>query len=220
MRELGNWVVLGALVALLGSGCGKAQGKPTSQPANVPTFQRANAFFVDVAEAVGLNFTHVYGRRRPLTIVETMGSGGAFIDYDNDGWLDVFLVQSGEDFNAARQKSRSRLFHNRGDGTFEDVTEKAGIVLDGYGMGCCAGDYDNDGFTDLYVTNYGRPNALLRNNGDGTFRDVTHKAGVGGAPDLWGTSCAFVDVNHDGWLDLYVVDYVKYNPKIPYCQYG
>ncbi len=181
---------------------------------------KASAQFVDVAESVGLNFKHVYGSRRPLTIVETMGSGCAFIDYDNDGWLDVFLVQSGEDFNWSHQKSHSRLFHNLGNGRFEDVTEKAGVVLDGYGMGCCAGDYDNDGFTDLYVTNYGRPNTLLRNNGDGTFSDVTQKAGVGGPRDLWGTSCAFADFNADGWLDLYVTDYVKYNPKIPYCQYG
>jgi hypothetical protein len=209
------------------SSCNGRRGARADSPAKAEDAKRskaeevkASAQFTDVAASVGLNFKHVYGSRRPLTIVETMGSGCAFFDYDNDGWLDVFLVQSGEDFNEPRQKSRSRLFHNKGDGTFEDVTEKAGIVLDGYGMGCCAGDYDNDGFTDLYVTNYGRTNTLLHNNGDGTFSDVTARAACSSAFGRWSTSCAFADFNADGWLDLYVANYVKYNPRIPYCQYG
>jgi hypothetical protein len=187
----------------------------------------ASAHFTDVAASTGLTFRHIHGRRRPLTIVETMGSGGAFLDYDQDGWLDIFLVQSGEEFQRPRQESRSRLFRNTGglgaqpgSRRFEDVTERARIHLDGYGMGCCAGDYDNDGDTDLYVTNYGRSNVLLRNNGDGTFTDVTREAGVGGAKELWSTSCAFADFNGDGWLDLYVCNYVRYDPQLPYCSYG
>jgi enediyne biosynthesis protein E4 len=180
----------------------------------------ASAQFTDVAAAAGLSFRHVHGSRRPLTIVETMGSGCAFLDYDGDGWLDVFLVQSGEEFHNPHQQSHSRLFRNTGDGRFEDVTEQAHLLLDGYGMGCCAGDYNNDGDTDLYVTNYGRSNVLLRNNGDGTFTDVTRQAGVGGAGELWSTSCAFADVNSDGWLDLYVVNYVRYDPRLPYCSFG
>jgi hypothetical protein len=185
-----------------------------------PAAVTASAHFTDVAASAGLVFRHTHGSRRPLTIVETMGSGGAFLDYDQDGWLDVFLVQSGEDFQRPHQQSRSRLFRNTGNGRFADVTEKAHLFLDGYGMGCCAGDYDNDGDTDLYVTNYGRSNVLLGNNGDGTFTDVTRKAGMGGAKGLWGTSCAFVDVNGDAWLDLYVVNYVRYDPRLPYCSFG
>jgi hypothetical protein len=171
---------------------------------------------VDVAAARGLNFRHHYGARVPITIVETMGSGCAFFDYDNDGNQDIFLVNAGDDFQKPRQTPGSRLYHNNGDGTFTDVTAKSGIVVDGYAMGCCVGDYDNDGYEDLFVTGYGR-NWLFHNRGDGTFEDVTAKAGILRRPGAWGMGCAFVDVNRDGHLDLYVANYVRYNPKIPLC---
>jgi len=107
---------------------------------------------VDVAAAHGLNFQHHYGSRVPLTIIEAMGSGCACFDYDNDGSVDVFLVNAGDDYLKPHQTPGCRLYHNNGDGTFADVTAKSGIVIDGYAMGCCVGDYDNDGYEDLFVT--------------------------------------------------------------------
>jgi hypothetical protein len=136
-----------------------------------------------------------------------MGSGGLFLDYDNDGWIDVFLVDGGS--LADRQvdaRARHRLFHNRGNGTFEDLTAGSGLVRRGYGMGACAGDYDNDGWTDIYVTGVGG-NALYKNGGRGRFADVTAAARVGAAS--WSTSCAFADVDRDGDLDLLVVNYLN-----------
>jgi len=172
---------------------------------------------VEVAAARGLNFRHTHSSRSPITIVETMGSLCAFYDYDNDGWQDVLLVNAGQDFKLPRQTPGTKLFHNRGEGYFEDVTAKSGIVIDGYATGGCIGDFDNDGHDDLCVTGYGR-NWLFRNKGDGTFQDVTTTAGLLRRPDAWGIGCAFIDVNRDSWLDLYIANYVKYDPKIPFCQ--
>jgi enediyne biosynthesis protein E4 len=162
--------------------------------------------FRDVAAESGVTFTHTNGASPSKHIVETMGSGGLLFDYDGDGWLDVFLVDGGSvvDPRAAAQ-ARSRLFHNRRDGTFDDVTGASKIEHHAYGMGACAADYDNDGHEDLYLTNFGA-NALYRNNGDGTFSDVTRTAGVGGS--ALSTSCAFADIDNDGRLDLFVTNYV------------
>ncbi len=162
--------------------------------------------FRDVAAESGVTFTHTNGASPSKHIVETMGSGGLLFDYDGDGWLDVFLVDGGSvaDPRAAAQ-ARSRLFHNRRDGTFDDVTAASKIEHHAYGMGACAADYDNDGHEDLYLTNFGA-NALYRNNGDGTFSDVTRTAGVGGS--ALSTSCAFADIDNDGRLDLFVTNYV------------
>src|SRR5262249_17039796 len=128
----------------------------------------------------------------------------AWLDYDNDGWMDLFIIQSGPLPPAKMPKSRNRLYHNNHDGTFTDVTEKAGLKDTGYGMSAIAADYDNDGFVALYVTNY-RGKVLPHNNGDGTFTDVTEKAGVAGPP--WGTSAAWGDIDGDGDLDLFVAQY-------------
>ncbi len=162
--------------------------------------------FRDVAVESGVAFTHTNGASPSKHIVETMGSGGLLFDYDGDGWLDVFLVDGGSvvDPRAAAQ-ARSRLFHNRRDGTFDDVTAASKIEHHAYGMGACAADYDNDGHEDLYLTNFGA-NALYRNNGDGTFADMTRAAGVGGS--ALSTSCAFADIDNDGRLDLFVTNYV------------
>ncbi len=163
--------------------------------------------FIEVAEKSGIHFTLTSGGPEKQYIVEAKGGGGiAWIDFDNDGFPDLFLV-NGSTFEQSKQGSspRSRLYHNNGDGTFTDVSARSGLDHAGWGMGVCVGDYDNDGLEDLYVTYYGG-NVLYHNNGNGTFTDVTEKAGVQGGG--WGMGCAFGDYDNDGQLDLYVADYL------------
>jgi hypothetical protein len=167
--------------------------------------------FVDVARHAGVAFDHTNGASPDKHLVETMGSGGLFFDYDNDGWIDIFLVDGGSVADpAAARRARHRLFRNRGNGTFEDVTERSRIMHRDYGMGACAGDYDGDGRTDLYVTNLGA-NSLYRNTGNGVFADVTGTARVGDS--RWSASCAFADLDRDGDLDLWVTNYVEIRLK-------
>jgi hypothetical protein len=163
--------------------------------------------FADVASKAGISFVPTNGAPSKRFIIEAKGGGGiAWIDYDNDGFPDLFLV-NGSTFEHWRRGDSppSRLYHNDGDGTFTEV-KGSGLDHTGWGMGACVGDYDNDGYDDLYVTYYGR-NVLYHNNGDGTFTDVTKKAGVGGGG--WGTACAFGDYDSDGFLDLYVANYLN-----------
>ena len=178
--------------------------------ANSPTESAGiGATFVDVAREAGLNAkTFFGGEHKNKYLLETTGCGVAFYDYDQDGWLDIFLVNGWrlEGF-AAGQEPTSRLFKNNRDGTFTDVTVKAGLVHHGWGQGVCIGDYDNDGYDDLFVSYFGR-NVLYHNNGDGTFTDVTDRAGVGGDGKRWNTGCAFVDYDRDGKLDLFVANYI------------
>jgi enediyne biosynthesis protein E4 len=165
--------------------------------------------FVDIAARAGLMAkTEDGGEKAKKFIIETTGSGAAFIDYDNDGWPDIFLVNGTtlEGFPKG-QEPTSHLYHNNHDGTFTDVTKKAGVALTGWGQGVCAGDYDNDGWVDLYVTFWGH-NILLHNNGDSTFTDVTKKSGLWHDDVRWSTGCAFVDYDRDGHLDLFVAHYV------------
>ena len=166
--------------------------------------------FVDVTTEAGITFKHVNGASDQKFYLETMGSGAAFLDYDNDGDLDLYIVNGAPlpGFETATPPANI-LYQNDGDGRFIDVTAAAGVGDTGYGMGCVAADYDNDGDADLYVTNFGA-NLLYQNNGDGTFTDVTTHAGVDGG-DKWSSSCAFVDYDHDGNLDLYVVNYLDYD---------
>ena len=146
------------------------------------------AFIEIPASSSGISWTHVNGRSIEMFLPETTGAGCGFLDYDNDGWMDIYLVNSGAcDFYAPSPPLRNALYHNNRDGTFTDVTEKAGVGAGGYGQGVAVGDYDNDGFPDLYVTQYGR-SILYHNNGDGTFTDVTAKAGV--AAPGWSSSAS------------------------------
>src|ERR1700683_4998799 len=174
--------------------------------------------FQDVAEKAGLtHWRHVMGSQEPHFILDTVGSGVALIDYDNDGWLDIYLV-NGSTYDAIAGKAstpHAALFHNNHDGTFTDVTEHAGVANDRWGFGVAVGDYDNDGWPDLYVTNFGK-NRLYRNNHDGTFTDVAEKAGV--ALGNWSTGATFGDYDGDGRLDLFVPGYVHYDidhPPVP-----
>jgi len=165
--------------------------------------------FVNVAREAGLNAKTVFGgEHKNKYLLETTGCGVAFYDYDNDGWLDIFLVNGSrlEGF-AKGQEPRSHLFKNNRDGTFTDVTVKAGVGHSGWGQAVCIGDYDNDGYEDLFVSYFGK-NVLYHNNGDGTFTDVSEKAGVAGDGKRWNTGCAFVDYDRDGKLDLFVANYI------------
>jgi len=164
--------------------------------------------FTDITEQAGITFKHVSSPEKKY-IVESMSGGVALLDYDNDGYEDIYFVNSlTTDMVKANQKSKSALYHNNGDGTFTDVTDKAGVGDIGWGMGVAVGDYDNDGFDDIYVTCLG-PNHLLHNNGNGTFTDVTQRAGVG--DPRWSTGAAFVDYDNDGKLDLFVANYVDFD---------
>src|SRR6267154_3930404 len=189
-------------------------GAGTAQSATSPSDA---AKYTDVTSALNINFEYVASHTSRKYLIETMGSGVALFDYDNDGRLDIFVVNGAPltdptPKGAIPQKSGpkywNRLYHQKPDGTFEDVTEKAGLQGVGYGMGVAVGDYDNDGYEDLYVTAYGG-NRLYHNNGDGTFSDVTEKAGVGGGG--WSTSAAWVDLDGDGLLDLVVLRYLQWD---------
>jgi len=162
--------------------------------------------------ASGITWKHTAGKSAEKYLPETTGAGCAFIDYDNDGWMDLYFVNSGAcDFYAPNPPLRNALYHNNRDGTFTDVTEKAGVGAGGYGQGVAVGDYDGDGFPDLYVTQYGK-SILYRNNGDGTFTDVTEKAGV--AAPGWASSAVWFDYDNDGRLDLFVCRFVDFNKAI------
>ncbi len=179
--------------------------------------------FTEVSREAGLNFRHRGGGSAKDHILETVGSGVGWIDYDRDGWFDLYAVNGGlwEELGTGKRSVSNALYRNQGDGSFRLVTREAGVGGRHWGMGVAVADYDNDGWPDLYVCNYG-PNLLYRNNGDGTFRDVTREAGVGDSS--WSSSAAFADANGDGWLDLYVANYVEFdheNPPAasPDCQY-
>jgi enediyne biosynthesis protein E4 len=162
-----------------------------------------------LASQSGITWSHTAGRSKNKYLPEISGPGCAFLDYDNDGWMDIYLVNSGRaDFYTPPMPLHNALYHNNRDGTFTDVTEKAGVGAGGYGMGAAVGDYNADGFPDLYVTQYGR-SILYRNNGDGTFTDVTEKAGV--AAPGWASSAVWFDYDNDERLDLFVCQFADYD---------
>jgi hypothetical protein len=215
LRTMSGFVGLG----LLPQRAGAAAQAPSSA---------ARVLFTDVTAAAGLmGARNVSGRPDDKQLIlEEMGGGAAFFDYDNDGWLDIFLVNGTSLDPQPGRPPRSYLFHNNRDGTFTDVTEKAGLTHTGWGQGCCVGDYDNDGFDDLFVTYWGK-SVLYHNNGDGTFTDVSEKAGVAGPPGRWGAGCCFLDYDRDGNLDLFVASYLNFDPataprpgQATYCLYN
>jgi hypothetical protein len=172
--------------------------------------------FRDATAAAGIKFVHNNGAYGKKFLPETLGPGVAFIDYDNDGWPDIFLVNGTDWPGHLLKRTTPKLYHNNHDGTFTDVTHKAGLDVEMFGLGVAVGDYDNDGFDDLFVTAYGQ-NHLFRNKGDGTFEDVTKKAGFGGIKEF-STSAAWVDYDKDGRLDLVVANYVTWSPETDlYC---
>ncbi|HEV2493497.1 MAG TPA: CRTAC1 family protein [Terriglobia bacterium] len=205
MRRL----LLVTAIALAGFALGVAARQKSGVRSPQPSSTRSNALdqFVEVSKQAGINFTLTSGGPEKRYIIEAKGGGGvAWIDYNDDGFPDLFLV-NGCTFELwrAHRCPLSRLYHNNGNGSFTDVTTGSGLTHTGWGMGVCVGDYDNDGYDDLYVTYYGG-NVLYHNNGNGTFTDVTEKAGVRGHG--WGMGCAFGDYDNDGRLDLYVANYL------------
>jgi enediyne biosynthesis protein E4 len=183
--------------------------------AQIPT-AKGPAEFRDVTAAAGIKFVHNNGAFGKKYLPETLGPGVAFIDYDNDSWPDIFLVNGTDWPGHALKHTTPKLYHNNHDGTFTDVTHKAGLDVEMYGLGVAVGDFDNDGYDDLFVTAYGQ-NHLFHNNGNGTFTDVTQKAGLGGVKEF-STSAAWVDYDRDGRLDLVVANYVQWSPESDlYC---
>jgi hypothetical protein len=186
-----------------------ASPQDAAQKKTVPPPSDLGVTFLNVARESGLNVKTIFGgEHKNKYLLETTGCGIAFYDYDHDGWLDIFIVNGWrlEGFPSGSEPV-SHLFRNNRDGTFTDVTAKAGLIHSGWGQGVCVGDYDNDGWDDLFVTYYGK-NVLYHNNGNGTFTDVSQKAGVAGKGTRWNTGCAFVDYDRDGRLDLFVANYI------------
>lgn len=194
LRALGGSAAIASIPFLAGAA---EQGNP------------AFPFSEILPSSSGINFIHSSGKSAQKYLPESTGAGCAFLDYDNDGWMDIYLVNSGAcDFWNPAKALHNALYRNNRDGTFTDVTEKAGVAGGGYGMGVAAGDYNGDGYADLYVTQYGR-SILYRNNGDGTFTDVTAKAGV--AAPGWASSAVWFDYDNDGRLDLFVCRFVDFS---------
>jgi hypothetical protein len=201
-------LAIAATPRVLAQGVAKHTTKPLARPAS--SGRPFHAYFEDVASAAGLQSQVVYGGvENKKYILESTGCGCAFIDYDNDGWMDIFLL-SGTRLTGDPPGATNRLYKNNRDGTFTDVTEKAGLKATGWASGVCIGDYNNDGFEDIFCTYFGQ-NRLYRNNGDGTFTDVTKSAGLWDDQPRWGAGCSFLDYNRDGNLDLFVSNYVRFS---------
>ena len=198
------------LLALFFQGVASRGVKP--QPKGKPSGLPFKSRFTDVAAAAGLTAPVIYGGvDRKDYLLETTGSGVAFLDYDNDGWLDLF-IPSGARFGTNPPEAINRLYKNNRDGTFTDVTLKAGLARQGWACGVAVADYNNDGLDDIFVSYWGQ-NVLYRNNGDGTFSDVTTEAGLVLPGRHWTTGCTFVDTNRDGHLDLFLSTYVDFDPE-------
>ncbi len=203
-------------LAAVGSVKLKAQGVASrgvrAQPRAKLSGLPFGAHFTDVARQAGLTHPTIYGSPDdPRYILETIGCGAAFLDYDNDGWIDIFIL-NGRSVDGIPDGATNRLYRNNRDGTFTDVTEDAGLARSGWAAAVCVGDCNNSGYEDLFVTYWGQ-NVLYRNNGDGTFTDVTAESGLARSDVRWGSGCTFLDYNRDGHLDLFVANYLEFDFK-------
>lgn len=198
LRQAG-WLIIGLACAFGLAGC--RESGPVPQIPQTP----GSAWFKDITASSGLNFVHDSGATGAYFMPESIGSGGALLDFDNDGRLDIYLVHHA----APGSKSKNRLYHQETEGTFRDVSDGSGLDMTGYGMGTAVGDINNDGFPDLLLTEYGRVRLFL-NRGQGKFEDVTKAVGIENT--RWATAAAFFDYDRDGWLDLVIVNYVDYSP--------
>ena len=210
LRSRRQFIGLGASAWVCGNLAPTARPQNRAVESGIETAGSYGVRFVDVAHSAGLTDTVYYGGVEQVKyIVEANGCGVAFYDYDNDGWLDVFVLNGSRlDGFPSGQEPSNRLYRNNRDGTFTDVTREAGLVRSGWANSVCIGDFDNDGNDDLFVTYWGQ-NVLYRNNGNGTFTDVTADAGLGGFPDRWNAGATFIDYDRDGHLDLFVANYVE-----------
>jgi hypothetical protein len=210
MIDRRHWLTMMSFGACFGQGVSTRSVKP--QPKGKPSGLPFASRFVDVAAEAGLKAPVIYGGvDRKDYLLETIGCGIAFFDFDNDGWLDLF-VPSGVRLEGTPATTRNRLYKNNRDGTFTDVTEKSGLGDSGWACGVTVADYNNDGFEDLFVSYWGE-NKLYRNNGDGTFTDVSKASGLTLPKRHWTTGCTFVDTNRDGHLDLFLATYVDFDPQ-------
>ncbi len=212
---VGTCALAFALLVVL-AGCDRGPARSPSNGLRPPLPPEGKPGFVDITRAAGIDFVHSFGDEQFSNLVEAVGSGAAWLDYDQDGRLDLYIatgkhhpiISKGD---PPRVQPLNRLFRNRGDGTFEDVTAKAGVGCpECYSMGVAVGDYDNDGYPDIYVSNYG-PNTLFHNRGNGTFEDVTARAGVG--DPRCSVAATWLDYDRDGYLDLYVGNYIQFDAK-------
>ncbi|NQU81021.1 MAG: VCBS repeat-containing protein, partial [Bacteroidetes bacterium] len=207
------------VLVILFNACNSKE-KPSSSTQNLALPPANDDYYQELIKYSGIDFTHTIGDDHLSNLVESVGGGAVFLDYDQDGYLDLYLsngnytenLSMNED-HAPNTTSENRLYRNRQNGTFEDVTKKARVGDRGYGMGMTVGDFDNDGYPDIYVSNHG-PNVLYHNNGNGTFSDVTKSAGVGG--NECSVGAVWLDYDNDSYLDLYVGNYIKFDPQYNY----
>src|SRR5215471_11453532 len=227
MLKFEKSLALAAAGFLLEGGHGRSEALQTEAQQAKAAAAHSIAYFVDEADKAGLITQNTFGGvDRKKYIIETTGTGVAVFDYDNDGWPDIFIVNGTtlEQRPGTGVSPTNHLYHNNHDGTFTDVTEKAGLTATGWGQGVCVGDYDNDGWEDIYVTYYGKNR--LYHNLHGAFEEVATKACVAGDGNTWGSGCAFVDYDRDGLLDLVVANYARFDlahaappGKYPTCQW-